>query len=105
MAEMQPVWSNFEACIRIKDDEIGIMTRRDLAFLLLQTSEMGRIRAHPAGDVFESEAAVASSSPNRRKCDGQRGDAAPGSVEVASIQLLQVGRARRMIGRDQIENT
>ncbi len=66
-------------------------------------SSAGAVR-HPPHDVDEPVPARAGLRPDDRQRDLQRGDAAPGLAEVAAVQALEVGGARRVVAHHHVDH-
>ena len=94
-----------EARLRIPHHQVGIGSRRDPPLPAVQAGQPGRRGAHPPGQVGDREAALPRAGPHRGQGELQRGDPAPGAAEVSGLDLLQIGRAGRVVGRDQVEDS
>src|ERR1700761_8058101 len=69
-----------------------------------ESGELCGCAAHPAGDVFESSAAMRGVGVDDRKGEREAGDAAPGLIEAASVDALPLRRAWGVVRDDHVDD-
>jgi hypothetical protein len=102
VAILQVFCAQDELGVGIEDHQVRIVTRGNGAFAVVETGEFGGLRGHPAGQVLERKIACAHVCPDHGDRDTEAGDASPG---LAEISVLHRWRARRVIGRDQVDHS
>src|SRR5436190_17289788 len=91
-----------EARVGIEGDEVRVVALGYPALARVEIRELCWTFAHPARELLEGRAALARSCPDSGERKLQRSDATPGRKEIAT-GVLQLGRARRMVRRDEID--
>src|SRR3954471_7886671 len=91
--------------LRIPDHEIGVITGCDAPLVTAEPCEARRVGTQPAGQLHEACAALLRLGPDGAEPELQRCDAPPGLVKVAALLLLELRRARTVIGDDEIDHT
>ncbi len=68
-----------------------------------EPGQAGRARRHPPRHVGQAETALSGVGPDHGQPELDRGDPAPGGPEVAIARILEIGRARRVVGYHAVD--
>ena len=102
MAVVQAGRVDHEPLLGGEHAQVGVGADADPAFPA-KAGQLGRTLGHPAGQGGQAVA----TGPGRRPDGGQAqlegGDAAPGRAEVAAVEVLELGRAGRVVRGDQVD--
>src|SRR5260370_7452689 len=90
--------SHNETLLRIPHYDVGIVSRRNCAFVFFKCRQSGRAAAHPPYQMFERIISPAQFRPHDGKTELQRGDAAPGSEKIAGVSTFHLWSLGRLVG-------
>ena len=94
-----------EGLVRVEDDKVGVAARGDRSLATREPDQLGRVQGHPAGQVGEGESAPAGRGPDGREGELERGDATPRPEDVTRVKVLELGRSRRVVRADRVDQT
>jgi hypothetical protein len=88
VAVMQAGRVDHEPLLGGEHAQVGVGADADPAFPT-KTGQLGRTLGHPVGQAGQAQL--------------EGGDAAPGRAEVAAVEVLELGRAGRVVRGDQVD--
>ena len=102
MVQLQRV--DDERLLRREHREVRIPARLNAA-LRGQAGERSRPHRHPLHHLLQPDPALPRLRPDQRQAQLQRRHSAPRHSEVPVLQVLQVGRAGRMVGHNAVDGS
>jgi hypothetical protein len=102
---MQSVFSHYEFCFRVEDDEVGIASFGNAAFDGGAAGESSWLLRHPAAKIAQGESTPTGFGPHYRKRQGKAGNSSPGGVEVSLFDALHGRRTGRVVGRYEVDDS
>src|SRR5688572_19103068 len=88
----------------VPDDQVGVVTGCDAPLPRAEASKAGGVQARPARQVEQRRAARLGVGPQGGEAERERGDATPGVVEVAPLELLELRRTGAMIRDHEVDD-
>src|SRR6516165_10465435 len=104
MSVVQVLLADLRLLLGIENNEVGIVSGRQLSLVSVASGELRRFLRHPACDVGKREGSLLGLGPHYGQGLRQAGDSSPGIPEASFIKALHCRRARRMIGNDHVND-
>src|ERR1700746_191273 len=105
MSVVQPFFVYNKLALRIEHDQVCVISRGNSSFAGLTSGQAGRSLGHPAHDVEQGKSALVGIGPDQWQSNGKTGNPSPSSSESTLIEMLHGGRARGMVGCDQVDDS
>src|SRR4029077_16770049 len=93
---MQLILPDHELAIRVKYDQVGVVSLCNLTLSRKEPRQFGWALCHPTHNIPERKSSPARAGPHHGKRDGKARDTAPCGPEASVLELLKGRRTGRV---------